>query len=74
MTKDQIRAAAMNLEPAERELLADELLQSTTPDDEPLDPSWLKEIERREADLASGKTKSVDAYEVIDRLLSRKRL
>lgn len=62
----------MELDPRERDLLVDELLECVTDEMEPLDPELLAEIERREADFAAGRTKTVDAFEAVDRLLKRK--
>lgn len=72
LTKEQIRAAALELNPDDREILAVELLHSLPRDPvEEDDREFLAEIERREADLASGKTHAVPAFNVVDRLLKR---
>ena len=69
MTKDQIKNAAMELEPAERELLAEELLLSIGDSErESIDRAWLEEAHRRDARYRSGLTGATDVDEVLDRL------
>jgi putative addiction module component (TIGR02574 family) len=73
-TKDQIKTAALNLDPGEREALAEELLLSIDDADrESIDAAWLAEARRRDADFAAGKTSAKPADEVIDRLKSKVR-
>lgn len=71
LTKEQIRAAAMELDPEERELLAEELLLTISTDGEPVDPAWLAELERREAEFAAGRMTAKPVEEVLDRLLKK---
>lgn len=57
MTREQIRSAAMELDPAEREVLAEELLLSLPDADrDAVDAAWLAEARRRDAAFALGGT------------------
>lgn len=56
---EQAYRAAMALSEAERELLVDLLLRSLEPDPPVLDESWMREIERRSAELDEGKAESI---------------
>jgi putative addiction module component (TIGR02574 family) len=48
MTKDQIKSAAMELDPNEREALAEELFQSlSSPEQQAIDAAQLEEAKRR---------------------------
>jgi hypothetical protein len=50
LTKNQIKEAAMLLEPDDRESLAEDLLLSITAQDrESIDAAWLAEIHRRDS-------------------------
>jgi putative addiction module component (TIGR02574 family) len=72
LTIEQIREAAMNLDPNDRESLADELYASITDEEhDKLEAAWISEIERREADLAAGRVQAVPVDEAIDRLLKK---
>jgi hypothetical protein len=72
MTREQIRSAAMDLDPAEREALAEELLLSLTDTDrDAIDAAWLGEARRRDAAFASGATTARPVDHVIDRLKRR---
>lgn len=74
MTKDQILAAAMALDPRERERLADELLRTLSDDDcRAIDEAWLKEVRDRDAALAAGEITASPVDEVIARVPSRAR-
>ena len=57
LTKEQLKSAALQLDPAEREALAEELLLSIDgADREEIDAAWLAEARRRDADFRAGKT------------------
>jgi putative addiction module component (TIGR02574 family) len=74
LTRDQIKTAAMQLAPAEREALAEELMLSLgEADRESIDAAWLAEAQRRDQDFASGKTGAKPVDQVIDRLLRKAR-
>jgi hypothetical protein len=50
LTKDQIKEAALHLDPRDREALAEDLLLSVTAEDrESIDASWLQEVRRRDS-------------------------
>jgi putative addiction module component (TIGR02574 family) len=69
----QILDAALSLPESERSELVDELicsLDSTV--DAPLHPAWRAEIERRIADVASGKSKLIPGDEAL-RMIREKR-
>jgi hypothetical protein len=66
MTTDQIRTAALSLDPVEREALAQELLLSIAESDrEEIDAAWLAEAHRRDAAFCAGepRLKLVDEVE-----------
>ena len=74
LTRDQIRSAALQLDPAEREALAEELLLSIgDADRDAIDAAWLAEAHRRDAEYRAGKTCAKPANEVIERLLRKAR-
>ena len=62
MTKKQLLAEALALPPADREELAEELLQSF--DDSEINAAWADEAERRVASLDSGKSQVTDGDKV----------
>jgi hypothetical protein len=69
LTKQQIKAAALQLNPIEREALAEELLMSISDaDSRSIDAAWLEEVKRRDASFVQtrGTAKAVD--DVIARL------
>ena len=69
MTKEQIRSAAMQLDPAERESLAEELLLSVSDAErEEIERAWLEEARRRTAAYKAGLTAGKPVNEVLDRL------
>lgn len=69
MTKDQLLAEAMSLDPDEREALAEQLLLTLTDADQAaVDAAWLKEARRREAAFQNGEMTSAPVDEVIARL------
>ena len=74
MTKDQILAEAMSLEPKDREALAEEILLSLGPDEQgEIDAAWLAEAHRREADFARAGGKTSPVEDVIGRLEAKAR-
>ena len=74
MTLAQIKAAAMELEPSQRESLAQELLLSDTDEErERIDAVWLEEVRRRDAAYQRGEVTARPAEEVIHRLLNENR-
>ena len=69
LTKEQIKTEALNLDPAEREELAEELLLSIDGSNRnAIDAAWLEEARRRDAAYASKKTHAKPVEEVINRL------
>src|SRR5438309_719846 len=57
VTKEEIKNAALKLDPAEREALAEELLLSIdSAERAEIDAAWLAEAHRRDADFRAGKT------------------
>lgn len=70
LTREQVREAALELDPDQREALAEELLLSLNAADA-VDTAWLAEAHRRDERFAAGATgaKSVDS--VIERLRQR---
>jgi putative addiction module component (TIGR02574 family) len=74
LTRDQIKHAALQLAPAEREALAEELLLSIGEDDrQAIDAAWLAEAHRRDADFAAGKTGARPVEQVIGHLMGKAR-
>jgi putative addiction module component (TIGR02574 family) len=74
LTRDQIKTAALQLAPDEREALAEELLLSLgDADRQTIDAAWLAEARRRDADLLAGRARAKPADQVIDRLLGKAR-
>jgi putative addiction module component (TIGR02574 family) len=72
MTSEQIRTAALSLDPVEREALAQELLLSIEESDrEAIDAAWLAEARRRDTDFFLGKSHAKPVDEVIHRLNNR---
>lgn len=72
MTKDQLLAEAMSLEPHQREEIADALFASLT-NAEPaeIDAAWLAESHRRDEAYRRGEVEASSVDEVIDRVHSR---
>jgi putative addiction module component (TIGR02574 family) len=69
MTREQIKSEAMQLAPNERELLAEELMFSISPEEaDEIDKSWREELDRRDELLRQGKLKTRPIEEVLDRL------
>ena len=74
MTREQIRAEAMSLQPAEREALAEELLLSLTDGDrDAIDAAWLAEAHRRYAEYEGGRATASPVDEVIARIRAKAR-
>jgi putative addiction module component (TIGR02574 family) len=74
LTREQIKAAALELDPLEREALAEELLLSIgSAQQEEIDQAWLAESRRREADFRAGKTGAKPMDEVLDRIARKAR-
>jgi putative addiction module component (TIGR02574 family) len=74
LTREQIKSAALSLDPAEREVLAEELLLSLSDVDQAeIDAAWLAEAHRRDADYAAGKTTAKPVDEVLARLQAKAR-
>ena len=74
MTKDQLLAQAMALDPHERQALADALFASLSgADAAEIDAAWLKESHRRDAAYTRGDEGASRVDEVIERVRSRVR-
>jgi putative addiction module component (TIGR02574 family) len=74
LSKDQIRSASLQLGPAEREALAEELLLSIEPAEaEAIDAAWLDEARRRDEAFYAGTTHAKPVEDVIQRLLNKSR-
>lgn len=72
MTRDQIVAEAMALDPVEREALAEELLLSLSEADrEAIDAAWLTEVRRRDTAFAKGEISASPVDDAVARVLSR---
>jgi hypothetical protein len=70
MTREQIKNAALELDPADREILAEEILLSISNHERSaVDEAWLTEIRRRDAAKPNGKP----IEEVIERLRNKAR-
>lgn len=72
MTKDQVRAEALALDPKERETLAEELWLSLIDDSDrdEIDAAWLAEVRRREETAQRDRTLGLPVDEVIARVLA----
>ena len=74
MTMEQVRAAAMALDPQQREVLAEELLLSLTDADrDQIDAAWLAEVRRREEKYRRGESSSSPVDDAIARIQSKAR-
>jgi hypothetical protein len=74
MTKDQILAEAMALEPEQREALAHELWESSGGARQAaVDAAWLEEVRRRDAAFAAGQDTESPLDEAVARVLARGR-
>jgi|tagenome__1003787_1003787.scaffolds.fasta_scaffold9356505_1 putative addiction module component (TIGR02574 family) len=71
-TKEQIWSAALQLDPTDREALAEELWLSLTPSEQDeIDKAWLAEAYRRDAEIKAGRMSTTPVDEVIDRLMRK---
>ena len=69
MTRQQIKDAALKLDPAEREILAEELLLSVAESErEAIDAAWLAEAHRRDAQFLAGNSGAKPLEQVFERL------
>ena len=69
LTREQIRDAAMQLDAAAKESLAEELLLSVSgADRERIDAAWLAEAHRRDGEYAAGKMSATASDDVVRRL------
>lgn len=71
MTKDQLLAEAMALDPAEREALAEELLRTIDGDQADIDAAWLEECRRRMEAVDRGEIGTVPVDQVMRDLFER---
>jgi Putative addiction module component len=70
LTREQIKTAALELDPVEREALAEEILLSIADAERSaIDAAWLAEARQRDA----GKSSDRPVDEVIDRLRNKAR-
>lgn len=69
LTKDQIMTEALQLDPLEREALAEELLLSLSESDcRAIDAAWLEEAKRRSEAYREGRETAKPVDEVISRI------
>lgn len=68
MTVNDLVKQALQLEPAKRSELAEEILHSLDQPDPAMDAVWLKEAERRLAAYRAGKVKGIPAEDVVGKL------
>jgi putative addiction module component (TIGR02574 family) len=74
LTREQIKTAALHLEPGDREALAEELLLSLQEADrQKIDAAWLAEARRRDTAYRSGTVAARPVEEVITRLQNKAR-
>jgi putative addiction module component (TIGR02574 family) len=66
-TAEHLESAVLQLPRAERARLAERLIASLDEDSE-IERAWAEEIERRVADLRSGKVKPIPGEQVFDEL------
>ena len=64
---EKLQAQALQLPPEERSQLADRLITSLFEDHE-IEAAWAEEVERRIADIESGRSKLVPVAEAIARV------
>jgi len=71
-TYEDIKNAALALPPEAREMLAEHLMASLSPEDQwDIDPLWLEEIERRYKEIEDGIVTPIPGEEVMNRLRAR---
>ncbi len=68
MTTQDIVKQALQLEPAKRFELVEEILHSLDQPDPAIDAVWLEEAERRLAAYRAGKVKGIPAEDVVGKL------
>jgi len=69
LSREQIKSAALELDPREREALAEELLLSIDgANREEIDAAWLDESRRRDAAYREGKSRATSVDDVVARL------
>ena len=74
LSRQQIKDAALRLEPGEREALAEELLLSIQEADrERVDAAWLAEARRRDAAYRAGNVTARPVDEIVTRLRDKAR-
>ncbi|CAN5916334.1 hypothetical protein BH23PLA1_BH23PLA1_25800 [soil metagenome] len=65
---------ALRLPPAERAMLAEQLMSSLDASDAPIDPAWLQELDRRWAAFEAGEVEAIpveDFFAELDRELEQ---
>lgn len=65
-----LEVEVLSLPPAERSRLLDRLLASLDPDPE-WEEAWAQEADRREAEIAAGRSAWLPGEEVVDRLRAK---
>jgi adenylate cyclase len=74
MTVEQLRRAALALDPSSRAILAHDLLNSLESlSDAEIEQLWVEEAVRRNAELDAGTAGSISAEEAIARARARRR-
>ena len=74
LTRQQILAEALSLDPPERESLAEELLLSLDePDREAIDAAWLAKSHSRDEAYRRGEVQAMPVDEAIARILAKTR-
>ena len=72
LTKEEIRTAALELNPKEREALAEELLLSIADHESAqIDAAWLEEIRKREAEFEAGRMTAIPAHQAIEAIAQK---
>jgi hypothetical protein len=74
LTKNQVKIAAMKLDPGDREALAEELLLSVDGEErQAIDAAWLVEVSRRDKVFLKSKKPAKPVAQVINRLAKKGR-